>query len=143
MTKNQYGVFEITVPAVNGQPAIAHDSKIKVSQVETTSLTISNTCHRSPSSHPTTTPDKNESPLGSPASPKTSPFLQYTMRVSGTHPRTRNMFSRTSALQSPHPPASTKPTSASPRPTPKLRPTKNSHGTCSHASSISGTMSYN
>ncbi len=30
MKKNQYGVFEITVPANNGQPAIAHDSKIKV-----------------------------------------------------------------------------------------------------------------
>jgi 1,4-alpha-glucan branching enzyme len=31
MTKNNYGTFEITVPAVNGQPAIPHDSKIKVS----------------------------------------------------------------------------------------------------------------
>ena len=30
MKKNQYGVFEITVPAVNGQPGIPHDSKIKV-----------------------------------------------------------------------------------------------------------------
>jgi hypothetical protein len=32
MTKNNFGVFEITVPAVNGQPAIPHDSKIKVSE---------------------------------------------------------------------------------------------------------------
>jgi len=31
MTKNNFGVFEITLPARNGQPAIAHDSKIKVS----------------------------------------------------------------------------------------------------------------
>lgn len=30
MTKNQYGVFAITLPAVNGQPAIEHDSKVKV-----------------------------------------------------------------------------------------------------------------
>lgn len=30
MTKDAYGVFEIVLPAVNGQPAIAHDSKIKV-----------------------------------------------------------------------------------------------------------------
>ncbi|KAF2146036.1 glycoside hydrolase family 13 protein [Aplosporella prunicola CBS 121167] len=33
MTKNQFGVFEITVPAANGQPAIPHDSKIKISFV--------------------------------------------------------------------------------------------------------------
>lgn len=31
MKKNDYGVFEITVPAKNGQPAIPHNSKLKVS----------------------------------------------------------------------------------------------------------------
>ncbi|KAF2671640.1 glycoside hydrolase [Microthyrium microscopicum] len=31
MKKNQFGVFEILIPAANGQPAIAHDSKIKIS----------------------------------------------------------------------------------------------------------------
>lgn len=30
MTKDNYGVWEITLPAQNGQPAIAHDSKLKV-----------------------------------------------------------------------------------------------------------------
>ena len=30
MTKNEFGVWEITVPAVDGKPAIAHGSKIKV-----------------------------------------------------------------------------------------------------------------
>jgi len=30
MSKNDFGVFEIVLPAQNGQPAIAHDSKIKV-----------------------------------------------------------------------------------------------------------------
>lgn len=30
MTKNDFGVFEITVPAVKGAPAIAHGSKVKV-----------------------------------------------------------------------------------------------------------------
>lgn len=30
MSKSQYGVFEITLPAVNGQPAIPHNSKVKV-----------------------------------------------------------------------------------------------------------------
>ncbi len=31
MTKNEFGVFEIVVPAkVNGQAAIPHNSKIKV-----------------------------------------------------------------------------------------------------------------
>jgi hypothetical protein len=30
MKKGEFGVFEIVVPAVNGQPAIQHDSKIKV-----------------------------------------------------------------------------------------------------------------
>ncbi|OIW27727.1 glycoside hydrolase [Coniochaeta ligniaria NRRL 30616] len=30
MKKNEYGVFEITIPPVNGQPAIPHNSKIKI-----------------------------------------------------------------------------------------------------------------
>lgn len=30
MTKNDFGVFEVTVPGKNGQPSIPHDSKIKV-----------------------------------------------------------------------------------------------------------------
>jgi 1,4-alpha-glucan branching enzyme len=30
MKKDEYGVFEVTVPAVNGKPAIPHDSKLKV-----------------------------------------------------------------------------------------------------------------
>ncbi|KOC16762.1 1,4-alpha-glucan-branching enzyme [Aspergillus flavus AF70] len=33
MTKNGFGVWEVTVPAVNGAPAIPHDSKIKISMV--------------------------------------------------------------------------------------------------------------
>ncbi|GME27791.1 alpha-glucan-branching enzyme protein [Neofusicoccum parvum] len=33
MTKNEFGVFEITLPAKDGQPAIPHDSKIKISLV--------------------------------------------------------------------------------------------------------------
>lgn len=31
MAKNSFGVWEVTVPAVNGSPAIPHDSKIKAS----------------------------------------------------------------------------------------------------------------
>jgi 1,4-alpha-glucan branching enzyme len=31
MTKDAFGVFEIIIPAKNGQPAIAHMSKLKVS----------------------------------------------------------------------------------------------------------------
>lgn len=30
MKKNSFGVWEVTVPAKNGAPAIPHDSKIKV-----------------------------------------------------------------------------------------------------------------
>ena len=33
MTKDTFGVFHITLPSVNGQPAIPHDSKIKISFV--------------------------------------------------------------------------------------------------------------
>jgi 1,4-alpha-glucan branching enzyme len=33
MTKNNFGVFEVTVPAKDGKPAIPHDSKIKISLV--------------------------------------------------------------------------------------------------------------
>jgi 1,4-alpha-glucan branching enzyme len=35
MTKNEFGVFEVTVPGKNGQPSIPHDSKIKVCLAET------------------------------------------------------------------------------------------------------------
>ena len=32
MTKNEYGVFELTIPpTADGKPAIPHNSKIKVS----------------------------------------------------------------------------------------------------------------
>jgi 1,4-alpha-glucan branching enzyme len=31
MTKNSFGVWEITIPAVNRKPAIPHNSKVKVS----------------------------------------------------------------------------------------------------------------
>jgi 1,4-alpha-glucan branching enzyme len=30
MKKNDFGVFEITIPAQNGQAAIPHNSKVKV-----------------------------------------------------------------------------------------------------------------
>lgn len=30
MKRDDFGVWEITLPAVNGQPAIPHNSKIKV-----------------------------------------------------------------------------------------------------------------
>jgi 1,4-alpha-glucan branching enzyme len=30
MTKNDFGVFEVTVPGKDGKPSIPHDSKIKV-----------------------------------------------------------------------------------------------------------------
>lgn len=34
MTKDDFGVFEIVLPAVDGQLAIPHKSKLKVSQAE-------------------------------------------------------------------------------------------------------------
>lgn len=30
MTKNEYGVFELILPSKDGQPAIPHNSKVKV-----------------------------------------------------------------------------------------------------------------
>lgn len=33
MVKNDFGVWETVVPAVNGQPAVPHNSKIKVSSI--------------------------------------------------------------------------------------------------------------
>ncbi|KAH9943289.1 glycoside hydrolase [Epithele typhae] len=35
MTRNQYGVWEITIPSKNGECAIPHDSKIKISMILT------------------------------------------------------------------------------------------------------------
>lgn len=31
MKKNDFGVFETVIPAVNGKPAIPHNSKVKIS----------------------------------------------------------------------------------------------------------------
>lgn len=31
MKKDPFGVFEVVIPAVNGEPAIAHNAKVKVS----------------------------------------------------------------------------------------------------------------
>jgi 1,4-alpha-glucan branching enzyme len=30
MQKDEFGVFEVTIPAKDGKPAIPHDSKLKV-----------------------------------------------------------------------------------------------------------------
>ena len=34
MAKDEFGVFEVTVPGKNGQPSIPHDSKLKVCLAE-------------------------------------------------------------------------------------------------------------
>jgi 1,4-alpha-glucan branching enzyme len=34
MKKDPYGVFEVVIPAKDGQPAIAHNSKIKVGKLQ-------------------------------------------------------------------------------------------------------------
>ncbi|TID20161.1 1-4-alpha-glucan-branching enzyme [Venturia nashicola] len=60
MTKDEFGTFEITIPAVNGQPAIPHDSKIKIS------LVIPNDGHRAeriPAWITRVTQDLNVSPV--------------------------------------------------------------------------------
>ncbi|KAE9981876.1 hypothetical protein BLS_004254 [Venturia inaequalis] len=60
MTKDEYGAFDITIPAVNGQPAIPHDSKIKIS------LVIPNDGHRAeriPAWITRVTQDLNVSPV--------------------------------------------------------------------------------
>lgn len=36
MTKNEFGVFEVTVPGKDGQSTIPHDSKLKVRQAVVT-----------------------------------------------------------------------------------------------------------
>jgi 1,4-alpha-glucan branching enzyme len=47
MKKNAFGVFEITVPAKDGQPAIPHDSKIKVREKRLAGMDLAN-MNRSP-----------------------------------------------------------------------------------------------
>jgi hypothetical protein len=41
MKKDPYGVFEVVIPARDGKPAIAHNSKVKV--CKNTSVAISTT----------------------------------------------------------------------------------------------------
>jgi 1,4-alpha-glucan branching enzyme len=40
MAKNEFGVFEVTIPANNGQPAIPHDSKLKVRPSHLTTVIV-------------------------------------------------------------------------------------------------------
>jgi 1,4-alpha-glucan branching enzyme len=47
MNKNEYGVFEITVPGNNGQTSIPHDSKIKVCLLHGLESSHKLTLHRS------------------------------------------------------------------------------------------------
>lgn len=42
MKKDPYGVFEVIIPAKDGQPAIAHNSKIKVYKLLTLASSIAN-----------------------------------------------------------------------------------------------------
>lgn len=42
MKKDPYGVFELVIPAEDGQPAIAHNSKIKVGLLRSASLSTAN-----------------------------------------------------------------------------------------------------
>jgi 1,4-alpha-glucan branching enzyme len=40
MKKDPYGVFEVVIPAKDGQPAIAHNSKIKVRKLQSAAASI-------------------------------------------------------------------------------------------------------
>lgn len=54
MKKNEYGVFELVLPPKDGQPAIAHNSKIKVGfHNPTMTCTVANPSHRYLFSYPT------------------------------------------------------------------------------------------
>ena len=41
MTKDEFGVYEVTVPAKDGRPAIPHDSKLKASLLSLASIAAS------------------------------------------------------------------------------------------------------
>ena len=42
MKKDPYGVFEVIIPARDGQPAIAHNSKIKVCKPASVAVSVAN-----------------------------------------------------------------------------------------------------
>jgi hypothetical protein len=42
MKKDPYGVFEVVIPARDGQPAIVHNSKIKVCNLPSAAILIAN-----------------------------------------------------------------------------------------------------
>lgn len=66
MKKNEFGVFEITVPGKNGQTSIPHDSKLKVCLFRCMETTHELTFDRSLSSFPMTTHARSASLPGSP-----------------------------------------------------------------------------
>jgi 1,4-alpha-glucan branching enzyme len=72
MTKNDFGVFEVTIPGKDGQPTIPHDSKIKVFLPGLEVIQRADSIPaRSLLSFPTTVPARSVCPRGSLESPKT------------------------------------------------------------------------
>lgn len=52
MKMDPFGVWELTLPAKDGQPAIAHESKIKVPDLDSCARTVFLTEHPDHHDHP-------------------------------------------------------------------------------------------
>ncbi len=92
MKRDDFGVFEITVPAVSGNPPIPHDSKIKVSIHPCAAITND---FRSQWWRRGFRSDWNDSRPGSHELHKSSRFRPFTTRASGTRRSRKSMYSRT------------------------------------------------
>lgn len=100
MKKNEFGVFEIIVPAKNGQKAIPHNSKIKVAQQTNLSgpTVFANRLSKKTTRSPSFSLEAIEliaCQHGSNMSLKTFLFRQYMMLDSGTRSLQRSILSST------------------------------------------------
>lgn len=100
MTRGEFGVWNLVLPAKDGQPAIPHQSKVKVEPLFYELNGILSLQSRYPWLYQLQENDKNVSQPGSLVSLRILTYPQCMMEFSGTHREARLTYSSIRARQS-------------------------------------------
>ena len=100
MTRGEFGVWNLLLPAKDGQPSIPHQSKVKVEQLLSEVNGVLSLQSRYLWLYQPQENDKNVSQPGSLVSLRTLTYPQYMMEFSGTHREARPTYSSIRARQS-------------------------------------------
>lgn len=100
MTRGEFGVWNLLLPAKDGQPSIPHQSKVKVEQLLSEVNGVLSLQSRYLWLYQPQENDKNVSQPGSLVSLRILTYPQYMMEFSGTHREARPTYSSIRARQS-------------------------------------------